>query len=384
MMLTVQRRLRVAMVSFDFPEYVIRLAGGLAQHVDVMLCLPEDEAAGYLPLIDPAIRFVPFVKPRLRQPVRQLRMVLKLLQQIRQFKPDILHLQQGHLWFNLALPLLHQFPFVLTIHDPHHHLGDAGAHRTPQFVMDFGFRRARRLIIHSQKLKDILIARLGVPGRIVDVIPHPALGDNVESPPGDERHIQTDTEDVLFFGRIWPYKGLEYLIRAQPRISAEFPRARIVIAGMGEDFDRYRRMIHDPSRFTIKNTYVSDVDRAELFARARVVVLPYVEASQSGVIPLAYRFGKPVVVTSVGGLPEMVDDGITGFVVPPRDEHALAEAVLRLLRDDALRIRLGENGRRKLDTECAPDVVARQTLATYCRALDLEPLTGLDRTSGAV
>jgi hypothetical protein len=55
-----------------------------------------------------------------------------------------------------------------------------------------------------------------------------------------------------------------------------------------------------------------------------------------------------------------------------------------LLRDDALRIRLGKNGRRKLDTECAPDVVARQTLATYCRALDLEPLTGLDRTSGAV
>ena len=62
-------------------------------------------------------------------------------------------------------------------------------------------------------------------------------------------------------------------------------------------------MVH-PERFIVHNEYVSDEKRAELFRRASVVVLPYIEASQSGIIPIAYRFGKPVVATTVGGLPE--------------------------------------------------------------------------------
>ena len=78
---------------------------------------------------------------------------------------------------------------------------------------------------------------------------------------------------------------------------------------------------------------MSDEVRATLFQQASVVALPYIEASQSGVVPLAYMHMKPVVATTVGGLPEMVDDGRTGYLVPPRDEQALATAVVRLLRD---------------------------------------------------
>ena len=358
------RRLKVALVSFDFGEYCIRLASALAEDADVALLLPEHEATGHLASLAPAVRFFPFAKPRLRQAGRQLRTVWSILRRLRQLGPDVVHVQQGHLWLNLILPFLGRSRLVITVHDPHHHLGDKGSQNTPQAVMDFGFRRAARLIVHSQQLKQVLVGRCPIPEPIVEVIPHIALGD--EAIPVQHRD---DGNLVLFFGRIWPYKGLEYLIRAEPLITAAVPRARIAIAGEGEDFERYRRMMAHPERFVVWNEYVSDAKRAELFEQASVVVLPYVEASQSGVIPLAYRFGKPVVATTVGGLPEAVDDGETGYLVPPRDEHALAEAVVRLLDDPALRRRLGANGRHKLDADAAPAVIARQTLAVYRRAL---------------
>jgi len=184
-----------------------------------------------------------------------------------------------------------------------------------------------------------------------------------------ERPSQSNHPTVLFFGRVWEYKGLEYLIRAEPLISAKIPDATIVIAGQGEDFGRYRRLMVHPDRFVICNEYVTDERRSELFGQASLVVLPYIEASQSGVIPIAYSFKKPVVATTVGGLPDAVDHGRTGYLVPPRDERALADAIVRLLGDAPLRAQMGLNGKQKLDAECAPSVVARQTMAAYQRAV---------------
>ena len=129
-------------------------------------------------------------------------------------------------------------------------------------------------------------------------------------------------------------------------------------------------MMVNPDRFIVLNEYVSDEKRAELFRRASVVVLPYIEASQSFIISIAYRFGKPVVATTVGGLPEMVDHGRTGFLVPPRDVDALANAVVRLMQNEGMRRKFGENGMRKVNVECAPEVVGRQTRVVYRRAVN--------------
>jgi glycosyltransferase involved in cell wall biosynthesis len=174
---------------------------------------------------------------------------------------------------------------------------------------------------------------------------------------------------VLFFGRIWPYKGLEYLIQAEPEVASRVPHARFLIAGRGESLDRYRRLMVHPERFVAIDDFVSDRQRAELFRRASVVALPYVEASQSGVVPLAYTFEKPVVATSVGGLPEMIEDGVTGFIVPPRDASALAAALVRLLRDPILRRRFGSSGRQKLEREWSEAAVAARTLDVYRKAI---------------
>ena len=147
------------------------------------------------------------------------------------------------------------------------------------------------------------------------------------------------------------------------------PDVQIVIAGEGEDFGRYRALMTDPARYLVDNTYVSEDQAAAYFASSSVVILPYVDASQSGVIPVAYSYGKPVVVTSVGELAAMVDDGITGLVVPPRDAEAIADAVVSLLRDPCVRREMGRRGTAKLNAECGPGVVGHLHLETYRHAI---------------
>jgi glycosyltransferase involved in cell wall biosynthesis len=230
--------------------------------------------------------------------------------------------------------------------------------------MDFGYHRANRIIVHGRSIAEDVHEGLAIPMENIDVVPHVAIGNGGGPPTVDENE-----RSVLFFGRIWPYKGLEYLVKAEPLISETVENVEITIAGKGEDLERYRRLMRDPERFSVINSRVSDEERASLFQRSAVVVVPYVSATQSGVVQVAHSYGKPVVATSVGALPEYVDHGRTGLLVPPRDERALADAVVRLLQDSQLRHTMGENGKRQLKKSCAPDVVARKTAEVYERTI---------------
>ena len=356
--------MRLAVVSFDFGEYSVRLANALAHEAEIALLLPQTHAQAHLPILDRAVNFLPFSKPRLRQVLQQKAMIFSLLQRIERFHPDVLHVQQGHMWFNFALPLLRHVPLVMTIHDPRHHIGDKSSQRTPQIIMDFGFRRAHQVIVHASSMKQMLVDRCRISAERVHVIPHIKIGyDSAQDRAREDECV------VLFFGRIWKYKGLEYLIQAEPLITSLVPEARIVIAGQGEDFARYRRLMIHPERFIVHNGYISETKCVDLFQRAAVVVLPYIEASQSGVISLAYTFRKPVVATTVGGLPEMVEHGRTGYLVPPGDAGALAKAIVPLLKDKQLRSQLGSNGRHKIDAECSPEAVAGRTVRVYHQAM---------------
>lgn len=356
--------MKVAFLSYGYIEYCIQQANGLARECDVLLMLPRDEAAAHVADLDPAVRYCPFDKPRLRQPLRQMAAIGRMLREIHRFRPNVIHFQQGHMWFNLALPLLRPYPLVLTIHDPRYHAGDRDSRRTPQSLMDFGFRRAGRVIVHGESLKQQVIGLLSIAADRVHVVPHVAIG-SLDAP----TEVRDDAKTILFFGRIWDYKGLQYLIEAEALISGVTPDARIVIAGQGDDFEPYRRLMKRPERFEVHNHFIATQERDELFARASVVVLPYVEATQSGVIPLAYSFAKPVVATRVGALADAVEDGVTGRLVQPRNVEALAAAINELLADRAKRVAMGAAGRRKLESDWSPKAVAKQLVDVYSRAI---------------
>ena len=356
--------LRVCLISYNFGEYCVQLANGLARHADVLLLLPGLDAGSHVAQLSDAVHLLLFPNPRFRQPIQQSKIIGRLFQAIHDFAPDVVHYQGGHPWFDLAVPFLRQYPLVLTIHDFKAHPGDRLSQKTPLWLETFARRRAQELIVHTRfTFNEVVREFPRIEGR-TSIVPHIQIGQcpSVGFPSKDE-HL------VLFFGRIWEYKGLEYLIRAEPLITARVPEAKILIAGKGEDFSRYEQMMVHRDRFIVDNRFIPDDHAATYFKRASVVVLPYIEASQSGVACMAYSAGKPVVATAVGGLPEMVEDGRTGYLVPPRDVGRLAESITHLLLDADLRHQMGRNGKQKVESEWSPDIVARKTIEVYQRAI---------------
>lgn len=386
--------MKIAWVSYDFEEYSALHVNEMAEQHEVLMVVPQADADGTRYRIDERVLVHAFEKPRLRQPGRQLISVRKLLAVIDRFSPDVVHLQQGHLWFNFALPILkRKYPLVITVHDPRHHAGDRISQKTPQWVIDFGFRRADQVIVHGQTLREQVRRLFGFAEDQVHVIPHVAMGKVADADcaieeaeagdvvsdeptagkPAGKTTLREQPECVLFFGRIWDYKGLDYLIESEPWISAQVPNVKIVIAGEGDDFERYRNQIRNEERFEIHNRWISDEQRAEFFERAALVVLPYNEATQSGVVPVAYNYSKPVVATDVGALAECVQHGQTGLLVPPRDPQCLASAIVQLLKDSSLRHRMGQAGKAFLDDRASPKRVAAATIEVYQRASGRRP-----------
>jgi glycosyltransferase involved in cell wall biosynthesis len=180
-----------------------------------------------------------------------------------------------------------------------------------------------------------------------------------------------DTEQpgtVLFFGRINAYKGLGVLLEAWQKVTRRCPHAKLIIAGRGYDLPKFRgRILQDPQCELI-DRFIPSEEVASLFAQSSLIVLPYVEATQSGVLATALAFGKPVVVTSVGSLPEMVEHGVNGFIVPPKDVNALADALITLIEDALLRQRMGKAAVRLAQTRLGWEKLAEQTESVYYQA----------------
>jgi starch synthase len=281
-------------------------------------------------------------------------------------KPDIIHVTFHHpiLDAMVGFFLAKKYPLVVTIHDPKSHLGDAKNNWRMNFVDFFQIflaRKANRIIVHSEKHKNELIQRK-ISARKIVIIPH---GDYSFFANCERRHLP-EKNCILFFGRIIEYKGIEYLIKAVPLISKEIPSIKIIIAGNGK-FSKYQKIIDSISNgyFEVHNHFIPDEMVAELFERTELLILPYIEATQSGPLHIAYAFKKPVVCTNVGALPEVVAHGKTGLIVPPKDSKALSEAIIKLLKDDILRKQMGENAYRKMKDEMSWNKIAEKTIEVY-------------------
>jgi glycosyltransferase involved in cell wall biosynthesis len=141
---------------------------------------------------------------------------------------------------------------------------------------------------------------------------------------------------ILFFGLVREYKGLQYLIYAMENIIKSIDCLLLVVGEFYEPKDKYVSLVNDlllQEHIIIIDQYVKNEEIPVYFCSADVVVLPYVSATQSGIVQIAFGFHKPVITTNVGGLPEAVEDGKTGFIVKPKSPEQLAEAVIRYYRE---------------------------------------------------
>lgn len=362
--------MRVACLTFWFYDYTIQMANELARHAEVLLLLPDYKSEEYVESIDPEVNVHIFDYSRYGgRPGPSCYPMLKgIIAAIDDFGPDIVHFQVSNPMLCLLLLMLRKYPLVATFHDIEPHPGEDSLLDVGSLLYRLTLLVSRvlsdRIFVHGKALRDILVKDYRIPEENVHVIP---IGEHEVAPfvRFNRSDLEPDGRRILFFGRIHRYKGLDCLIQAEPFITREVPDAQIVIAGTGEDFSRYTEAMAGRDAFEVHNYRIPYEEGARLFQQASVVVLPYLEASQSGVIPTAYGFRRPVVATDVGSLPEIVDDGVTGYIVPPRNPEALATAIIRLLKDPLTCHRMGEQGYVKLKTDMAWSTITRSLLPVY-------------------
>lgn len=243
------------------------------------------------------------------------------------------------------------------------------------------YRCFRHVFVHSQINREQFIRAYGLGGK-VHVIPHGNEQLFVESAAPASLHgtlrqklsLPEGAPVALFFGTLSKYKGVEYLLEAFAGVRRALPAARLVVAGYpDQDIDigalRQRAAnlaIADAVVFHLE--YVPNEQVGAFFDLADVVVFPYVHVYQSGALQLAYSFGKAVVATRVGGLPEVVREGETGLLVPPRDSAALGVALIALLSDRPLTHRLGRQARAWSETHSSWNEIASRVLAVLRNA----------------
>ncbi|MGH9688366.1 MAG: glycosyltransferase family 4 protein [Candidatus Acidiferrales bacterium] len=208
------------------------------------------------------------------------------------------------------------------------------------------YRLANHTFVHTTKMKDELVKDFNVPAHRITVIP---FGVNNASPNTNRSRreaklqlgITDEKKNILFFGNITPYKGLEHLVCAFQESSRQRRDIRLIIAGRPTNCDKYWTAIQDlmseqvrTGQILVRAEHIPDQEMELYFKAADVLVLPYIHVYQSGVLFTSYNFGLPVLAADVGSLREDVVEGETGFIFKPEDPTDLAKSIERYFRSD--------------------------------------------------
>jgi glycosyltransferase involved in cell wall biosynthesis len=297
---------------------------------------------------------------------------LRLAAKLAQHLPDMLRYRRAARAADVVhfqwLPVQHldvhllprERPLVLTAHDVLPREPRAGQLRAQHRL----YERVDAVVVHSHYGRERLVVDLEVDPARVHVVPHGAfdyltrLSDEVPLP-ADLAVV--DGPVVLFFGLLRPYKGIDVLVEAWRGIGG----AELWIVGLPKMKVAPLRATAPPGvRFVPR--FITDPEIPAFFRRAELVVLPYREIDQSGVLFTALAFGKPLLLTAVGGFPEIADAGAAELVAPG-DRAALHIALQRLIGDAARRDRLAAAARTAAAGPYSWDSVAARTLDVYER-----------------
>jgi glycosyltransferase involved in cell wall biosynthesis len=200
--------------------------------------------------------------------------------------------------------------------------------------------RGHAFIVMSEE--DFALLRRALPGERIKGTTHPPYDVFSRAPlPQAEAREQLGIDPsepvLLFFGFVRRYKGLRHLIQALALVREQLPAKLLVVGEFWEDERPYRELVDQlglGKAIIFHNAYVPNDEMARYFSACDVVVMPYLEATQSGVAQLAIGFEKPMIATSVGGMAETIHDGQTGLIVPPSDVAALSAAILRYFNEN--------------------------------------------------
>lgn len=267
--------------------------------------------------------------------------ILSSAKKIKTMNPDLIIVQWWHPYFapcyQILLSALKKYQILFVCHNvlPHE--------RFPmdRFLTKGTLKKGQYCLLHSKEDEKNLLELLPNMKYIRAVLPTMSafkLRGIDRKTAREELKMSEDETMLLFFGLVRKYKGLKYLIQALPEIVAKHPEAKLWIVGdFGDDKDEYMNLIKEnkvEDSIILRDGYIPDGEVEPYFAAADLNICPYESATQSAIVQVAYGFELPVIVTNVGGLPEVVKDGETGYVVPACNPSELAKAVNRYLDEN--------------------------------------------------
>ncbi len=295
----------------------------------------------------------------------------RVLRMIEEFAPEVVHDTAGNAFkwsFGLWPMLSRRWPLVITEHDPQPHPGMDGFFA--QMTRRTAWQSAQHFIVHGKNCRQAMLDA-GIAAQRISINRHGSFATYDQN-----RHpeILEEQHTVLFFGELRPNKGVHRLAAIARMVHEVLPQARFIVAGKctklpqraaREKVQHAIAALKTESNFEVHDRFIPDDEVEALFRRSALVILPYEEASQSGVIPVAYAFRKPVVAYNVGDLGESVVPNETGLLVTPDHETAFARAIVRLLRHSNERRAMGQQAHAWAQRELAWDKIARCTLDDY-------------------
>ncbi len=350
-------------------EYSVELANHIFRRKEVdraILFLPgsfvsEDQ----LNQLDKDVEFHPFELPGNKRPLATFKSLSQVTRKIQKINPDVVHVQgSGHPYFWLNHRRIKKIPLVDTIHDAEPHPGFGNIFQT--YMRRKAVKRARKWFIHGESLKKIYH----------NINPEIDIDDIVVIPKGhygifkkySNEVLHEEENSILFFGNITRYKGIMVLIEASKKVIEAVPEVRFIIAGKIRSKDResldLSPIVNHPN-FELMTYRLSDKEVSNVYQRSELLVLPYIEASQSGVLSIAFGMGKAVIASRVGALPEIIENGENGMLVEPGNAEELADAIIFLLKNTEFRKELGKNAMEYARRYLSWEEVAETTTKYY-------------------
>ena len=295
------------------------------------------------------------------------RINLEAMNFCRTIDPDIIHFDDIRLRTAWGIWRLKKIPLVSSVHDPTPHSGEKNWRK--EFARRISFPFVYRFLLHSRAMQETFLTRYPriSHARVVhnSLAAYDIFCQWIKTP------LQDDGRTVLFFGRLSPYKGVDILVQAAPIIAQQVKGVRIVIAG--RPISGYTLPVLPPlangGKFEVIDTYIDNDLLAKLFQQATIVACPYIDATQSGVVLTAYGFGKPVIVTNTGGLPEYIWQEKTGFIVPPGDHQQLAKSICSILDSPETQQEIKSNIEEMKKVACNWKIVADKSVTIYSELL---------------
>lgn len=329
---------RIVVFSRHYSEYCFRYANALARFADVLLILDREDASSnwdVSALQTNSGLTVLYLNLRMRQSgiVGLLRATFRILR----FRPDIVQFHEiPDVVTPLQIALFNAFTrTVLTVHDPRAHSGrDSHLASALYWLRDFGRRRAGAIVVHGGYCHKLFVTDAPQLAKRVVTSTHGVLMVPVDS---IKRSVPGS---LLFFGRMEEYKGLDIVYTAIKILIDRGIPHKIAIAGRGAAMDSYRDRLSVLSTVTLIPGFVSQDQTTRLFQDSSVVLLPYRDATQSGVLGAAFGNHRPVIASRVGGLPDIIKDRVNGLLIEAGDSLQLADAIQLLFEDHDLLTKL--------------------------------------------